>query len=34
MKTIRLYYSIDDFGTICIDGLEESAYFEFLPYSG
>ncbi len=30
----EFYYTIDDFRTICIDGLEESAYFEFLPYSG
>lgn len=30
----EFYFTIDASGTICIDGLEESSYFEFLPYSG
>lgn len=30
----EFYYTIDNSGTICIEGEEEASYFEFLPYSG
>lgn len=30
----EFYYAIDENGTVRIDGLEESFYFESLPYSG
>lgn len=30
----EFYYTIDDSARVCIDGLEESVYFEYLPYSG